>query len=112
MILIPRSPNLIRQPINLSRAMIPCIKRHGYHPPLLLSSQGVSCESLVVVMDNPLGHLGHIILRVKTRMTEPYADYFGDIGGDLGQAKDGGLDACDVECLGGEGWGWGCFVAV
>lgn len=45
-------------------------------------------------------------------MDEPHADYFGDIGGNLGQTKDGGLDACDVECLGGERWGWGCFVAV
>lgn len=45
-------------------------------------------------------------------MDEPYADYVGDIGGDLGQTEDGGLDACDVECLGGEAWGWGCFVAV
>ena len=46
-------------------------------------------------------------------MHKPYADYFGDIVGvNLGQAIDGGLDACNVECLGGEGWGWGCFVAV
>lgn len=64
-------------------------------------------------MDNPLGDLGHILLRVEARMHEPHADYFGDIiGGDLGQAKDGGLDACDVEYLGGERGGWGCFVAV
>lgn len=45
-------------------------------------------------------------------MDEPHADYFGDIGGDLIEAVDGGLDACDVKCLGGEGWGRGCFVAV
>lgn len=64
MILIPRSPNLVRQPINLSRAMIPCIKRDGYQPPLFASPQTLRRKPLVVVMDNPFGHLGHIPLRV------------------------------------------------
>ena len=63
-------------------------------------------------MYNAFGYFGHVILRVQTRVKQPDADYLGDIRGDFRQAEDGGLKACDMECFGGEGWGWGCLVAV